>query len=154
MPVRIPLDATDEAILEALNLDGRRSYRDVARTVGVSEGTVRSRVRKLEQLGALRFVAFVDPVQLGKSALGMMLVRTEGSRQQAVVDEVVAWRETSYVSTLTGKADLYVQAMCADNEAYGELVNRVRAIPGVLEVETMLEYRVFKFDYGHPGAAR
>ncbi|MFM9125403.1 MAG: Lrp/AsnC family transcriptional regulator, partial [Actinomycetota bacterium] len=49
MALEIPLDATDEAILRALQEDGRRSYRSVARDVGVSEGTVRARVRKLEQ---------------------------------------------------------------------------------------------------------
>ena len=74
MALEIPLDETDQAILRALQENGRRAYRDIAREVGVSEGTVRSRVRKLEHLGALRFLAFVDPMRLGNSVLALMLV--------------------------------------------------------------------------------
>ena len=36
---RIRLDRTDEAILESLQTDGRRSFRAIARRIGVSEGT-------------------------------------------------------------------------------------------------------------------
>ena len=77
MTMRIPLDGTDQAILRALQENGRRPYRDIAREIGVSEGTVRGRVRKLEHVGALRFLAFVDPMQLGHSVLALMLVRVE-----------------------------------------------------------------------------
>ena len=40
-------DDTDRAILRELQEDGRRSFRAIARSVGVSEGTVRSRVRRI-----------------------------------------------------------------------------------------------------------
>ena len=75
MALQIPLDPTDEAILRALQEDGRRSYRSIARDVGVAEGTVRARVRKLETLGALRVVAFVDPARLGNSVLALLALR-------------------------------------------------------------------------------
>lgn len=59
--VEIPLDDVDEAILRELQVDGRRAYREIARTVGVSEGTVRTRVKRLREAGLLRILAFVDP---------------------------------------------------------------------------------------------
>ena len=58
-------DDTDRAILRALQEDGRRSFRAIARGVGVSEGTVRTRVRRIEEAGALRILAFVDPSPWG-----------------------------------------------------------------------------------------
>ena len=149
MTVQIPLDATDEAILRALRENGRRAYRDIAREIGVSEGTVRGRVRKLEHLGALRFLAFVDPMRLGNSVLALMLVRVEGASQDRIIEALAAWSETTYVSSLAGRADIYAQIICADAEALGDLIARTRALPGVIETETMLELGVHKFTYSH-----
>ena len=138
----------------ALRENGRRAYRDIAREVGVSEGTVRSRVRKLEHLGALRFLAFVDPMRLGNSVLALMLVRVEGSSQSAIVDALTSWSETTYVSSLAGRADIYAQLICSDSDALGELITRTRALPGVIETETMLELGVHKFTYSHEAPER
>ncbi len=153
MTVQIPLDATDEAILRALRENGRRAYRDIAREIGVSEGTVRGRVRKLEHLGALRFLAFVDPMRLGNSVLALMLVRVEGASQDRIIEALAAWSETTYVSSLAGRADIYAQIICADAEALGDLIARARALPGVIETETMLELGVHKFTYSHANPA-
>ena len=153
MTVRIPLDETDEAILRALQENGRRPYRDIAREIGVSEGTVRGRVRKLEHLGALRFLAFVDPMQLGNSVLALMLVRVEGKAQDAIVEALSSWSETTYVSTLAGRADIYAQLICADADALGDVIARTRALPGVIETETRLELGVHRFTCSHAGAA-
>jgi Lrp/AsnC family transcriptional regulator for asnA, asnC and gidA len=105
-------DATDERILEALQVDGRRSFRDIAREIGVSEGTVRTRVRRLEAAGVLRFLAFVDPSQLGQRVLALVFARVE-----------------------------------PQHEMLWGIVSRLRALPGVLETETMLEMQVHKFAY-------
>ena len=141
------LDALDESILEALQLDGRRSFRDIARGVGVSEGTVRARVRRLQEAGILRVLAFVDPSRLGPRVLALLLVRVAAEHQQRVVDAATAWPETTYVSSLVGRVDVYMQVICADNETLWSVVRRLRSLPGVLETETMLEMQVHKFAY-------
>ena len=50
------LDELYNAIVDKLQQDGRRSFRAIARSVGVSEGTVRTRVRRIEDAGALRIL--------------------------------------------------------------------------------------------------
>ena len=147
MAVQIPLDATDEAILRALQVDGRRSYRSIAREVGVAEGTVRARVRKLEDLGALRVLAFVDPARLGNSVLALLALRVESVRREALIEELGAWREVTYLSSLIGRHDILLQVMCADNEELGRIIARTRGLEGVTEVEPMLELEVHKFTY-------
>ena len=147
MAVQIPLDATDEAILRALQVDGRRSYRSIAREVGVAEGTVRARVRKLEDLGALRVLAFVDPARLGNSVLALLALRVASVRREALIEELGAWREVTYLSSLIGRHDILLQVMCADNEELGRIIARTRGLEGVTEVEPMLELEVHKFTY-------
>ncbi len=149
MTLNIPLDATDEAILRALQIDGRRSFRAIAREVGVSEGTVRSRVRKLEQLGALRVIAFVDPARLGNSVLAILLIRAASAQREALIEELCNWSEVTYVTSLIGRADILVQIMCPDNDELGRIITRTRGLLGVIEIEPMLEVDVHKFSYSH-----
>jgi hypothetical protein len=53
----------------------------------------------------------------------------------------------TYASSLLGRADFYIQAICADNDALWDVVRRVRAITGVRETEILLEMQVHKFTY-------
>jgi Lrp/AsnC family transcriptional regulator, regulator for asnA, asnC and gidA len=149
-------DDADRAILRELQEDGRRSFRAIARRVGVSEGTVRARVRRLEDAGTLRILAFVDPSRLGDSVLAGVLVRCAAESLDAFTDIVVAMPEVTYASSLLGRADVYIQVICTDNDALWEVVRRVRAITGVRETETLLEMQVHKFTYrdvAGPGGA-
>lgn len=154
MALQIPLDPIDEAILRALQEDGRRSYRSIARDVGVAEGTVRARVRKLETLGALRVVAFVDPARLGNSVLALLALRVETRQRTALIDELCGWSEVTYLSSLIGRHDIVLQVMCADNDELGRIIARTRGLDGVTEVEPMLELEVHKFTYAGAGAQR
>lgn len=140
-------DRVDERVLEELQADGRLSFREIARRIGVSEGTVRTRYRRLESAGVLRVLAFVDPVRLDRRVLAMITAKVHNEQVARVVDAATAWPETTYVSTLMGRADIYIQVICADNETLGSVLSRLRSLPGVVETETMLEMKVHKFAY-------
>jgi len=151
--VKIALDSVDLAILDGLQEEGRRSYRQIARDAGVSEGTVRTRVRRLEDAGILRVIAFVDPSRLGSSVLALVLVRVATAEHDSVVRALADLPEATYVSSLVGRADVYIQIICRDNESLWNLVSGIRALHGVLETETMLEMAVHKFTYRDSAAA-
>ena len=85
----------------------------------------------------------------GHTELALMLVRVEGAAQEAIVEQLASWSETTYVSSLAGRADIYAQLICADPDALGAVITRTRALPGVIETETMLELGVHKFTYSH-----
>src|SRR5262245_25424304 len=138
------LDDLDEAILRELQGDGRASFRHIGRTVGVSEGTVRARVRRLEAAGVLRILAFVDPSRLGGSVLALVLLQVEPAREREVIAEFSAWDEVTYISSLVGRFDVYAQLLCRDNEALWDVVRRLRALRGVLTTETVYETEVHK----------
>ena len=143
----LELDALDRAILDRLQQNGRRSYRQIGRDVGVSEGTVRARVRRLEEAGVLSIIAFVDPSRVGPSVLALILIRITTEEHDRLVQALSDLPEATYVSSLVGRADLYTQVICRDNQALWTLVNQIRSLPGVLETETLLEMEVHKFTY-------
>lgn len=149
------LDEIDRGILGELQEDGRRAFREIARNLGISERTVRARVRRMQDGGLLRFIAFIDPRQLEDAVLALVLLRVEADAHDRVVETVSSWSEVSYVSTLMGRADIYAQVICPSNDDLWRLVTqRVRGLAGVLETETMMEMRVHKFVYAYPGLGR
>jgi len=67
-------DDIDRAILRELQEDGRRSFRAIARSVGVSEGTVRARVRR----GRLRVTVRDDGRGIAREAIDRVLEQGVG----------------------------------------------------------------------------
>jgi Lrp/AsnC family transcriptional regulator, regulator for asnA, asnC and gidA len=145
------LDALDNAIVHELQEDGRRSYREIARNLDVPEGTVRFRARRLMNDGVLRIVAIPDPFRLGYRVLAFLLLKVEPGRQRGVIDELVRFAEVTYVSSLAGRVDIYMQVVCRDHDHLFELLSdRIPGIGGILSVETFTELRMHKVSYIYP----
>lgn len=59
------VDDLDRGIIEALQENGRESFRRIAGRLGVSEATVRARYARLTSEGILQVVAVTNPLGLG-----------------------------------------------------------------------------------------
>ena len=138
-PVTRPrsLDATDLAIIEALQENGRASFRGVASRIGVAEGTVRARYARLVEDGILQVTGVTNPLGLGFEAMAMIGIKTTGS-PEPVADAIAGWDEASYVVVTAGSFDVLVEVICVDRRHLLELTTRVRATPGVATTETFL----------------
>src|SRR3954451_24429677 len=93
-----PLDDVDRSLVAQLQQDGRRPYREMARTLGVSEGKVRWRVRRLLDSGALRIAAIADPFRLGYKVQAFVLLRVSPGDHQRIVETLATWPEVVYLS--------------------------------------------------------
>lgn len=66
----------DRQIVESLLADGRMSYTDLGKVIGLSTSAVHQRVRRLEERGVLRgFRAVVDPEALGLALTAFISVK-------------------------------------------------------------------------------
>jgi Lrp/AsnC family transcriptional regulator for asnA, asnC and gidA len=147
------LDEIDKELVRQLQQDGRRSYREMARTLEVSEGMVRWRVRRLLESRALRIAAIADPFRLGYTVLASMFLRVSPGELEKVIDALVSWPEVVYVSSCTGRVDVYIQVVCRSHDDLWELVaQRIPGIGGVTETETLMELKVHKLQYVYPAA--
>jgi Lrp/AsnC family transcriptional regulator, regulator for asnA, asnC and gidA len=148
------LDELDRALIAQLQEDGRRPFREIARTLEVSEATVRARVRRLQEAGMLRIVAFADPVALGHSQLALVFLTVGSGHHDAVVRALVDVDEVAYVSTVLGEADVCAQVLVRDDAALWRIVNdRLRAINGVESIRTIVEVEVHKLRWPSPPPA-
>ncbi|MGB3697490.1 MAG: Lrp/AsnC family transcriptional regulator [Gordonia sp. (in: high G+C Gram-positive bacteria)] len=146
--VALVLDDIDRGILSKLQEDGRAPYRQIGRELGTSEGTVRTRVGRMQEAGILNIIAIADPVRLGYSVLAFVLLRLAPGAHDRVVEELTTWQECTYVSSCIGGADVYAQIVCRDNDHLGELLHRrIPAVGGIEHVETFIELKMHKVSY-------
>src|SRR3954463_11712966 len=82
-------DELDRRIIEALQANGRESFRSIAARVGVSEGTVRARYRRLTTEGLLQVGAGPNPLGLDYEQ-ALVGVKPPGSPEQAA-DAIARW---------------------------------------------------------------
>ncbi|NLB47047.1 MAG: Lrp/AsnC family transcriptional regulator [Microbacteriaceae bacterium] len=144
------LDATSKAIIEQLQRDGRRSYAEIGKVVGLSEAAVRQRVQKLTEAGVMQIVAVTDPMSLGFNRQAMIGVRVSGDTR-VVADHLSDMPEVSYVVLSAGTFDILAEIVCEDDDALIELLNhKIRAVDGVANTETFvyLQLKKQKYDWG------
>ena len=147
MPAR-RVDELDRKIIEALQDNGRESFRRIAARLGVSEGTIRARYARLTSEGILQVVAVTNPLGLGFDQ-ALVGVKTSGS-PGPVADEIAQWPEADYVVVTAGQFDLVVEVVAADRHELLELTNRMRALDGVATTETFFYLEMWKqlYDWG------
>src|SRR5713226_4187808 len=68
----VAIDDLDRQLIEALQQNGRESFRQIAENIGVAEGTIRARYRKLIAANALQVTAITNPLVLGFEAMSMV----------------------------------------------------------------------------------
>jgi len=149
-PVSAPrrIDALDQGIIEALQANGRESFRSIAARLGVSEATVRARYARLCDDDILQVVGVTNPLGLGFEQ-ALIGVKTTGS-PQPVADELATWTEADYVVVTAGQYDLVVEVVARDRRELLDVTNRMRALEGVVSTETFLYLDLVKqlYDWG------
>ncbi len=145
-----PYDDLDRAILRELERDGRTSFREIARTLAVSEATVRARYRRFTESGALKIVAFVEP-DVATSRLALMMIRVKPELHDDLVAFLTARAEVSYVSSVLGSFELFAQVLMPDNTALWNFIqHEVRTHPATLDVQASLEVKIHKLWFEQP----
>jgi Lrp/AsnC family transcriptional regulator for asnA, asnC and gidA len=142
------IDALDQGIIEALQANGRESFRAIAGRLGVSEATIRARYARLCDDDILQVVGVTNPLGLGFEQ-ALVGVKTTGP-PQPVADEIASWAEADYVVVTAGQYDLVVEVVAVDRRELLELTNRMRALDGVVSTETFLYLDLVKqlYDWG------
>ncbi len=118
------MDALDQRILALLVEDGRRSYDDIAQRVTLSAPSVKRRVDKLRQSGALQgFTAVVDPLAMGWRTEALVeLFYAPGTTLDKVAASLRKHPEVVEAFSVTGEADCLARVRTVDNADLERLI--------------------------------
>ena len=148
MPAKpIQLDDVSKAIIEQLQADGRRSYAEIGKAVGLSEAAVRQRVQKLTDSGVMQVVAVTDPMQLGFYRQAMIGIRVTGDTT-LLAAALAKLPAVDYVVLTAGSFDILVEVVTENDDDLIILLNKeIRALPGVQSTETFVYLKLVKQQY-------
>jgi DNA-binding Lrp family transcriptional regulator len=149
-----PLDIT---LIRELQQDGRASFRDLGRRLGVSERLVSNRFSRLVGDNVLQVIAVGNPLTLGFGAMAWLGIRlAEDADSETVAAALGRAHGIDYVLVPTGRFDLMAEIVCRDREELVEtLENDVGAIEGIDQIETFFYLRLlFKSTAGAWGVNR
>ena len=142
------LDKTDQAIVSHLQYDGRMPFTEIAAKLGVSEGAVRRRVKRMTDQGALQIVGIVEPQLLEWNAAGMIGVSVHAGQVEAVGEQIAQFPEVTYLFMASGGFDLFVEVFCRDRQHFVSfLSDKLQQVPGVERTETFMILKFFKLSY-------
>ena len=114
---RISLDRTDEAILRALQADGRISTADLARTVSLSASATADRLRRLVDGGVITgYTACVDPAALGYSITAFVRLAYPSGNYKPLHDLLEVTPEITEAHHVTGN-DCFILKVLARSMA-------------------------------------
>ncbi len=148
----LALDDLDRQIMKLLRHDGRLTYAQIARTVGVSEPTVRKRIDRLVQGGAIIIMARVNPAPIGFPIDAFIGVRAVRGRVMEVGEKLAAMENVAYVAYVAGSFDIMIEAFLPDTEGLFRFLNEdLEAVDGISYTETWNVLRTEKFFYNWEG---
>jgi Lrp/AsnC family transcriptional regulator for asnA, asnC and gidA len=149
MQSRRRLDPVDESIVSRLARDARVSNRQIAEDLGVTEGTVRARIKRMEEEKQIRITAVTNIDRFRDAALAYIWVEVERSGQTRSVAEALAGiPELGFVGVMLGRSDVLAITMVRNTEHLAEFVHqRISPIEGVRRTESTLGVNFVKHDY-------
>ncbi|TDI88718.1 MAG: Lrp/AsnC family transcriptional regulator [Chloroflexi bacterium] len=143
------MDELDRKIITLLEGNGRASNARIARDVGVSEGTVRRRLKRLISEQIINVVALPDPRKLGYESEALIGVQVDPDKVDVVAVKMANLEHTRWVTITTGTYDVFAWATLPNSEALGRFLrDQVGAIEGVRRTETFVSLQVMKRESG------
>lgn len=146
---RRALDDIDRAIVDWLSRDARISNRQVATELGVTEGTVRARIKRMEEEKLIRITAVTNIDRFSDAALAYIWIEVERSNQtHEVAKALAAIPELGFVGVMLGRSDILAITMVRNTEHLAEFMHKhISCINGVRRTESTLGVNFVKHDY-------
>ncbi|MBI4416764.1 MAG: Lrp/AsnC family transcriptional regulator [Euryarchaeota archaeon] len=139
------IDDLDVAILRQLNVDGRRSYREIARELGVSISTVSNRVKRLEQESVITgYVPVVDPKRIGYDVIAVIGVRISRGKLLEVQRRIGKDERVFGVYDVTGEWDSVIMVRFKNTRELDSFIKKLVAMENVERSYTQVVLNIVK----------
>ena len=140
-------DEIDHLILQTLQNDGRKSFSDLAKEMGMAVSTISKRYMNLVDCGILAIIGRVEPERIGLNAYASINVQVDTlANVERVAEELMALPEVSFLALRTGDFQLEINVMCRDNSHLMEILrNNMDKINHVRKYEINMYLKVYKW---------
>jgi len=130
------MDKKDLKILEMLQENARISYIEIARTLKVSEGTIRKRIIKMEENGVIKgYSVEIDPKYLGYSTIVLLGMDVEPKYFLSAARELSGMECVKWVYTSAGDHSIMAEIWAKNTNDLDRIVSeKMSRIKGVTDL--------------------
>ena len=147
------MDEVDEAIVELLEVDGRLTHREIARTVGLSRSAAAARVQRLITSGQVIVRGAVHPAVIGQAALAHVGLVVCGPAAPLAA-EIALRDDVPFLSLTSGPHGLVAEVRAASARDIDRTISELRALDDVVGVDTLTYVEVVRDVIGPVGEVR
>lgn len=141
------LDELDRRIIATLGMDARVSNRQIANTLGITEGTIRTRLKHLQSAGLLQFTVVTDFRLAGSPNLVFMGIHAEPAKVSTLAKQLAEIEQIGSVMILLGRYNLMAMGLFTSIEDVYELIrSQIKPLPGVRRVAASVSIHNLKYD--------
>jgi Lrp/AsnC family transcriptional regulator for asnA, asnC and gidA len=141
------VDQTDLALVEQLREDARRSNRSIAARLGVSEGMVRYRLRRMETENIIRIQAVCDVSAFGYLAFAYLGIQVLGGHVDETAAALKVHPSVPVLLRTLGEYELMCVIQATDRQALTDLIAEIGGLRGVRRTEAFESLRQVKHSY-------
>ncbi|MCY1672838.1 Lrp/AsnC family transcriptional regulator [Novosphingobium sp. SL115] len=141
------LDTLDTQLVDMLGRDARVSNRRIAAELGVTEGTVRGRIKRLQQDGLIAFTAITGFQIEQRARLAFINIQAEVDRVREVAQVISDIPSVNAVLITMGHFNITAMCLIDELDALVELASdKILAVDGVHHVETSIAVKTIKYN--------
>ena len=149
------IDKLDRKLIEELQQDGRESYTELAGKLGITEGTVRKRVRNLVDRGIIKIVAVPNVSELGYKLMSIIGMQVKMVDLRKVADALAKKANVCHLAFVAGRYDLMAIVVARSHKELSNFIEKeISTIPSVLRTETFVNLDVIKGAWSGADTAR
>jgi DNA-binding Lrp family transcriptional regulator len=142
------IDEKDKKILSSLLIDGRSSYADIGKNVGLTRQTVYSRIKSLKKKGYIKkFSTKLDLKKLNLKLKAYILLKASTKKELRKEAEKKLKRipQISQMNYLYGQFDILLEVIVRDIDELTSLLKRLHEMQVVEKTETLMVYDIVKY---------
>ena len=135
------LDVNDQKLIAALSADGQLSPAKIAEDMGVTAPTVRSRMKNLIRVGALKIAGLVDPMVTRGLTVALVGISLHSHEQLGEkLDQIGSLPRVNWCAVVTGRYDIIVEIVCSEDigDLYDFLDQDLSGVGGINASESFV----------------
>jgi Lrp/AsnC family transcriptional regulator, leucine-responsive regulatory protein len=135
------MDKLDFTILETLMENGRNTWTELAKTLGITSPSVAERVRKLEEQGLIKkYTVIMDPYQLRLELMSYVAVTLgRPEHRKSFLEKIHQLSEVLECHHIAGEDDYLLKIRCRNTRDLDRVISEeIKGIPGVMRTKTTI----------------
>ena len=140
------LDKVDREILAILQKDSSKPFVEIANELGVTDGTIHQRVKKLKKLGIIKkFTLELDDEAIGLGSLAYAFITVNPGFLVPISKELSTYPNILEVHETHTQSNIQIKIRAASQEEIRDIVvNKIRKIEGISNKEIIPVYKSWK----------